>query len=1151
MIKNLLLAFVVLIALALGAALIIPGFVDWSSYRDTLAQQLSAATGRQVSLDGELRFSFLPSPVLYVSNAHIANPEGAAEQDFLSLDTLEVKLAMAPLFSGRIEVESVTLVSPRLVLEVLADGQVSWQMGQRSLPGMQIRDVTISNGTLIWRDQRQGVERRLEKINMRIAAQSLEGPLTAKGTMTAYGVTPHPLDLLVDMGAAHRATTGVWPIRLRTQVKDEQGNIAGDFSYQGLFFPKGDTLLQGELRGQGGSLADLLALTGAEDLPAPVAGNFQGRGQLAVTASGIETNNVEFSLGDAMRATGAVSYGFGDVPRLDVALALSRVEVAPWLDWKSGVPLPSGLTGSLDLSVEAAEWRDAPMRDVHFGASFAADGSLAVERASALLPGGAQFQLAGTVKPGGDGLQGDLQLTANADDLRTTLTWLGYDAGAVPADRLRKLDLSTHLTGTPDHFTAGDINLGLDTGRLTGALTYAAAAGEGGRPGIGARLDADRINLDAYFPVPAGEAKGSALLVLPQRLGDLAGLADMNVSARIGELAAGGVNYDGVHLDATLSQGALALRDFSASDVSGSALTLAGRVGGLKPLSGLDLTLAVKAADAAPLLRSFGFDPGAKSRAFADVDAKLTVAGEHDALQLGLSGHGGGFSAEAAGSVSNLSSRPAYAFKARVKQASFANALALLLPATRLPDDLGDLDLYAEGKGGDGKLQLSGIQGQVGGIPVVGNLAVDTNKDRPVVTADLQTGDILVDRFLAGPPRVAALPLPGGSAAWSDAALDWSLLHAIDGTFKLKLRGLTWGAFDLGNATVEAALEDGALTVSSLNGDAFRGKLSGSGRVTAAPGGQGGEVKAALTLKGGGLGAVLEDGKITPVGEGLLDYSFDVSASGASRNALISSLTGSGDFALTSGQLAGIDLNAVAAAAVKIGNPGGPEALAKAAQAGGKTPFSSFKGSFTLEGGVARLDDVALSLPAGSGKLTGTVNLPQWQVVLAGPFSITNAAVPPARIGVSGPLDNLLPAVDVSDIVSRANADAAARAAAEKAAADKAAAEKAAAEKAAAEQAAAEKAAAEKAAAEKAAADAAAAQAAAEKAAAEKAAAEKAAAEKAAAEKAAAEKAAADKAAADKAAAEKAAAEKARQQQPSTQQFINDILKSLGGGTGG
>jgi uncharacterized protein involved in outer membrane biogenesis len=1133
-IKNLLLAFVVLIALALGAALIVPGFVDWSGYRDTLAQQLSAATGRQVSLDGDLRFSFLPSPVLYASNVHIANPQGAAEQDFLSLDTLEVKLATAPLFSGRIEVESVTLVAPRLVLEVLADGQVSWQMGQHSLPGMQIRDVTISNGTLIWRDQRQGVERRLEKVNMRIAAQSLDGPLTAKGTMTAYGITPHPLDLLLDLGAAHRATTGVWPVRVRTQVKDEKGNLAGDFSYQGLFFPKGDTVLQGELRGQGGDLADLLALTGEQGLPAPLSTNFQGRGQLTVTAGGIETNNVEFNLGDATRATGAVSYGFGDVPRLDVALALSRVDVAPWLDWKAGLPLPSGLAGSLDLSLDAAEWRDAPMRDLHFGASFAADGTLAIERASALLPGGAQFQLAGTLKPEGEGLQGDLQLTANADDLRTTLTWLGYDVGAVPPGRLRKLDLSTRLTGTADHFTAGNINLGLDTGRLTGALTYAAAA-EGGRPGIGARIDADRVNLDAYFPVPDGEAKGSALMVLPQHLADLAGLADMNVSARIGELAAGGVNYDGVHLDATLSQGGLTLRDFSASDVSGSAVTLSGRVGALKPLSGIDLALAIKSADAAPLLRSFGFDPGAKSRAFAGVDAKLTVAGEPDALQLGLSGQGGGFSADAAGSLNSLSTHPTYSFKARIKQASFANALALLLPATRLPDDLGDLDLYAEGKGGDGTVQLSGIQGQVGGIPVVGSLAVDMNKDRPVVTADLQAGDILVDRFLAGPPRVPALPLPGGSAAWSDAALDWSLLGVLDGKFKLKLRGLTWGAFDLGNATVEAALEDGTLTLSSLNGDAFRGKLAGSGRVSAAPGGQGGEVKAAFTLKGGGLGAVLEDGKITPVGEGLLDYSFDVSASGASRKALISSLAGTGDFNLVNGQLSGIDLNAVAAAAVKLGNPGGPEALAKAAAGGGKTPFSSFKGSFTLEGGVARLDDVALTLPAGSGKLAGTVDLPQWQAVLAGPFSITNTELPPARIGVSGPLNNLQPAVDVSDIVSRANADAEARAAAEKAAAEKAAAEQAAAEQAA-----------QKAAAEKAAAEAAAAQAAAEKAAAETAAAQKAAAEKAAADKAAAEKVAAEKAAADK-----AAAEKARRQQPNTQQFIDDILKSLGGGTGG
>jgi AsmA protein len=104
----------VVIVLALFA-LALPYFLDVDRYRDTIANAIAAQTGRKVSL-GKLRARILPGVGLTVDSLHIGNPQGFPDGDVLSADEIRVNVALGPLLSRTIHVNSVDLVRPKLSL---------------------------------------------------------------------------------------------------------------------------------------------------------------------------------------------------------------------------------------------------------------------------------------------------------------------------------------------------------------------------------------------------------------------------------------------------------------------------------------------------------------------------------------------------------------------------------------------------------------------------------------------------------------------------------------------------------------------------------------------------------------------------------------------------------------------------------------------------------------------------------------------------------------------------------------------------------------------------------------------------------------------------------------------------------------------------
>ena len=180
--KKALYAIGIVLVAFVGAVLVVPGLIDWNDYKTEIAARVRAATGREATLKGDIRLSLLPAPALSVADVSLASLPGAQDPQTVRLKRLDVRIALAPLLSGQIKVETIRLVDPVLVLETLADGRRTWDFapvpgagdfapvpgaggpkpGGAATPGpsrasglaVNLDNIFIENGTVVVRDAR-------------------------------------------------------------------------------------------------------------------------------------------------------------------------------------------------------------------------------------------------------------------------------------------------------------------------------------------------------------------------------------------------------------------------------------------------------------------------------------------------------------------------------------------------------------------------------------------------------------------------------------------------------------------------------------------------------------------------------------------------------------------------------------------------------------------------------------------------------------------------------------------------------------------------------------------------------------------------------------------------------------------------------------
>ena len=98
-------------------ALVAPMFVPLNSYKGLIADKVKAATGRDLTIDGDISLSLLPMPSVSVAGIKFGNAPGGSTPDMVTLDKARVKVALMPLLGGNIEISEVVLEKPVIVLE--------------------------------------------------------------------------------------------------------------------------------------------------------------------------------------------------------------------------------------------------------------------------------------------------------------------------------------------------------------------------------------------------------------------------------------------------------------------------------------------------------------------------------------------------------------------------------------------------------------------------------------------------------------------------------------------------------------------------------------------------------------------------------------------------------------------------------------------------------------------------------------------------------------------------------------------------------------------------------------------------------------------------------------------------------------------------
>jgi AsmA protein len=123
----------VLIALILLVLFIAPYFLDADRYRPMIVTAIQEQTGRSVTI-GKIRAKLFPRVGFVIENFALANPRGFAEGNLLTVDSIRGGLAWGPLFSGEIQLNSVELVQPKLVLLEDDRGQTNYDFSAKKKP---------------------------------------------------------------------------------------------------------------------------------------------------------------------------------------------------------------------------------------------------------------------------------------------------------------------------------------------------------------------------------------------------------------------------------------------------------------------------------------------------------------------------------------------------------------------------------------------------------------------------------------------------------------------------------------------------------------------------------------------------------------------------------------------------------------------------------------------------------------------------------------------------------------------------------------------------------------------------------------------------------------------------------------------------------
>jgi hypothetical protein len=356
--KHVLIGLAGLVVVVVGGAAVAIYSIDFNEYRTLVAEQVKAATGRDLKIAGDLKVGISLTPTVAVNDVSFANAAWGSRPEMMTVKRFEAEMELLPLITGDIRVKRIVLNGADILLETDAKGLGNWAFGQGGGAAAQpagggagklptVNKITFEDVTVTYKD---GVAKKTQTVALqKFSAESADAaspialeivaslngnPVSASGTIGALsGIIanqPLPIDIKAEGGGATIAA---------------KGTIAKPAAGKGVAIA---------LTAEGKSLADLTPLAGS---PLPPLGPYSFSGNLSDAEGGYKVAGMQLKMGGSdIAGDAAITLG-GGKPKIVATLSSSLLDAKDF-----GIkPAPAANAAPASKDGDGRVFSDAPL----------------------------------------------------------------------------------------------------------------------------------------------------------------------------------------------------------------------------------------------------------------------------------------------------------------------------------------------------------------------------------------------------------------------------------------------------------------------------------------------------------------------------------------------------------------------------------------------------------------------------------------------------------------------------------------------------------------------------------------------------------------------------------------------------------------------
>lgn len=194
LIKSILLVFCSIIFVVILGAIALLLWIDPNNLKSPIEKAVYQTTGKKISIEGDINWTFFPALTLEVNNIQLANPPGFSEQPMAKLEQADIGIQVLPLLKGQIETKHVKIIGLNLYAETLKNGQSNWndalklssqssqepvkpikETGKAAIFELHINKIAVVDSNLHWLNYQQASQGKVNIKQLTVDDFNTEG----------------------------------------------------------------------------------------------------------------------------------------------------------------------------------------------------------------------------------------------------------------------------------------------------------------------------------------------------------------------------------------------------------------------------------------------------------------------------------------------------------------------------------------------------------------------------------------------------------------------------------------------------------------------------------------------------------------------------------------------------------------------------------------------------------------------------------------------------------------------------------------------------------------------------------------------------------------------------------------------------------------